>query len=248
MDIELINGDDSFIFENVGYMEGFEYSSVRPVVEDVSGPLSSIYITSKFGRRRLSWQSLIYDDVFANRRLLLQAARQQGTIKTIEFATCDGLSLQAEIEIENIIMPYKNGRNVVFIEAIAPDWRFYSQDLHENNSANQSQVINNAGNEDTDPIFRIYGPFTSVTINNLNTSESFTIEFDEYTEIGIGEYVEIDVKNRTVKLNDGTSIYSAFDGEFFRLVPGNNTLQFSPIGNDGNTLLRTIWRDAYNGI
>lgn len=248
MDIELINGDDSFIFENVGYMEGFEYSSVRPVVEDISGPLSSIYITSKFGRRRLSWQSVIKDDVFANRRLLLQAARQQGIIKTIEFSTCDGLLLQAEIEIANVIMPYKYGRSVVLIEAIAPDWRFYSQEEHVNNSANAQQIINNAGNEDTDPVFRIFGPFTSVTINNLNTSESFTIAVDEYTEISVGEYVEINVKERTVKLNDGTSIYSAFDGEFFRLIPGNNTLQFSAVGDDGNTSLRTTWRDAYNGI
>ena len=246
MDINLINSTDTFLFEKVGSMEGFEYSTTRPVIEDISGPKSSIYITSKFGRRRLSWQSIISSQ--ADRRLLLQACRQQGLIKTIEFSTCDGIALEAEIEIASVVMPYKTGKSIVLMEAIAPDWRFYSQIEYTNESNAANQTILNNGNEKTDPTFRIYGPFTSVTITNLHNAETFTILFDEYSELGAGEYIDVNVKERTVKLSDGTSIFSGFEGDFITLEPGSNLLQFSKIGGDSNTRLLTTWRDAYNGI
>lgn len=248
MNINLINGDDEFMFEDVGYMEGFEYPIAKPVIEDIAGPQSAVYITSKFGRRPLSWQGLISNDVFENRRLLLQACRQQGTIKTIEFSTCDGLAIQADVEVSKIVMPYKNGRSAVLIEAITPDWRFYSQEEYTSESASTNQTIDNAGNESTNPVFIINGPFTSVTITNLNNSRSFVITLDEYSGLSNGEYITVDCKNRTVKLDDGISIFSAFSGEFLDLEPGENTIQFSPVGGDGNTTLETVYRDAFSGI
>lgn len=229
--------------------EGFEYAEVRDVVEDISGKQSSIYITSKFGRRRISWQGdLISSTVFTLRRQMLAAMRQTAELKVIEFTTYDDLELRCEAEIVKVLNPYNHKVHTYLIEAICPDWRFYSQAEHVNNSASASQDIENAGNEMTDPVFRIFGPLTEVTINNLMTSESFTITLDEYSGLSAGEYIDVNVKERTVKLDDGTSIYSDFDGEFFSLIPGTNTLQFSAVGDDGNTSLRVTWRDAYNGL
>ena len=229
--------------------EGFEYAEVRNVIEDISGEQSAIYITSKFGRRRISWQGdLVSDSVFTLRRTMLAALRQTAELKLIEFTTYDDLELRCEAEIVKVLNPYNHKVHTFLIEAVCPDWRFYSQAEHENNSDEATQIINNAGNEATDPTFRIYGPLTSVTINNLMTSESFTIELDEYSGLSEGEYIDVNVKEKTVKLDDDTSIYSDFDGEFFSLIPGNNTLQFSTVGGNGNTSLKTTWRDAYNGI
>ena len=229
--------------------EGFEYAEVRNVIEDISGKQSAIYITSKFGRRRISWEGdLVSSDVFTLRRTMLAAMRQTAELKLIEFTTYDDLELRCEAEIVKVLNPYNHKVHTFLIEAICPDWRFYSQTEHENDSDEASQTINNAGNEMTDPAFRIYGPLTEVTINNLMTSESLTITLDEYSGLSDGEYIDVNVKERTVKLDDDTSIYSDFDGEFFSLIPGNNTLQFSTVGGNGNTSLKTTWRDAWNGI
>lgn len=229
--------------------EGFEFSSVREVIEDIAGPESAIYITSKFGRRRFSWSGdIVSDSVFSVRRDMLLPLRQTGLLKLIKFTTYDDLELQCEAEIVKVVNPYNHKVHTFLIEAIAPDWRFYSQEEYQDESDDAERTITNAGNEQDDPVFRIYGPLTAVTITNLANSESFTIELDEYSGISAGEYIEVNVKDRTVKLDDGSSIFSAFTGEFITLQPGDNPIQFSPTGDDANTVLRVTWRDAYNGI
>lgn len=242
-DIILINEGNQYTFQYLGNLEGFEFSTTRPVIEDISGPQSAIYITSKFGRRRLSWQGVIQSNVLANRRNLILAARQ-GSLKTIKFTTCDDLALQAEVEIDKVLMPYRMGRTIVLVEAIAPDWRFYSQTLHSNDSDDANQVIENLGNEVTEPIFRIDGPFTSATVRNLSSSEEFTIT----AVVTSGHYIEVDIKERTVKYDGDTSLFSSLVGEFFSLIPSDNSLQFSTVGGGVNTSLITTWRDAYAGI
>lgn len=231
--------------------EGFEYSPVRSSIEPVAGPQSGIYVTSKFGPRIMSWVGdLVGESIFTNRRLLLQAMRQEGRIKLIKFTTYDDLELQCEAEITKIVFPYTHQIHTFLVEATAPDWRFYSQSQTDVSSANSTQNVTNNGNEKTDPVIRIHGPFTSVTVTNLSTSQTFTITLDEYTEIAESEYIEINVKERTVKNDSGESLFAYFSGDFMDLQPGVNTIQFSPVGGDeyGNTSLEFIYRDAYNGI
>lgn len=230
--------------------EGFEYPVVRESIEDVSGPRSAVYVTSKFGRRRFSWSGdIVSDTVFTVRRQIAGVLRQLGSMKLIQFTTYDDLALQCEAEIVKLLNPYNHKIHTFLIEAIAPDWRFFSQALHTNTSVAVEQTVENAGNEATHPTYRINGPFTSVTLTNLSTGDEFTIEGDGYTEVAAdGEYVEVDTLNRTVKLNGVTSIFSQFVGDFFMLVPGENVLQYVPVGGDAGTTLVTTWRDAYNGI
>lgn len=241
--ITIVRGDAEFTFQNIGNAEGFEYPSTRPVIEDISGPQSSIWITSKFGRRPISFQFTFLDDFLENRRTMGLVLRQ-GVLALMKFGTCDNLDLQAYIQINKVLMPYRKGRTVGLIEAVAPDWRFYSQTLHTNDSNSAEQTIENAGNELTEPVFRLKGPFTAVTVRNLSTSEEFTV-----TETIIaGEYIDVDVVNRTIIEDDGTSRYSSFDGEFVNLIPGDNILEWETTGGGGGTSLLTTWRDAYVGI
>lgn len=241
--ITLINEGNQFVFTQISAAEGFEDPDRRVVVEDISGPASAIYITSKFGRRPLSWRGILSGDVLSQRRNLTLVTRL-GNLKTLKFTTCDDVAVQTEVEITKVLMPYRQGRQPVLIEAVAPDWRFYSQTEHTNDSASAEQTIENLGTEATDPVFVIEGPFTAVTVRNLSSGESFTI-----TEtITTGHWIEVDVANRTVKYDGDTSIYSSFDGEFFRLIPSDNVIQFDPTGDSGATSLVTTWRDAYVGI
>ena len=227
----------------IGTLEGWEYPSVRSVVEDISGSKSSVYVTSKFGRRRFSIQALVRQGL-DDRRTMLKAMRQTGFLKLLKFKTLDDLELQAEVEILNLIYPYTKVQKPFLIEMVAPDWRFYSQTLVNTDSADTEQTISNSGNEKTYPVFKINGPFTSVSTANLTTGEDFTL----VETILDGEYIEIDCFNRTVKDDDGNSVIGNFTGDFFGLVSGNNLLQFNPTGSGGNTSLETIYRHAYNGI
>jgi hypothetical protein len=235
------SGDNTIIRE----FEGFEYPEVRDVIEDISGPQSSIYITSKFGRRRLSFSGdIVGSDVFQTRRDMLAVMRQTGDIKLVEITTYDDLDLQFEAEIVKVVAPYNHKVQKFLIEMVAPDWRLYSQTETENDSSDTNQVITNNGTEASTPVLKIYGSFDDVTITNLSNSESFEIS----TAVADGHYVEVDCLNRTVKLDGATSMYSDFDGEFFDILPGENTISFNPTNGGVNAKLVTTFRDAYLGL
>ncbi len=236
------------LFDNeISTIEGFEYPSVRDVVEDISGPQSSIFITSKFGRRDLSVMGIKRSQSFEDRANMIGVFRQDGRMRLFEFVTLDNLELQAEVVVKRILYPYNQVKKPFLIEMVAPDWRFYSQELFENDSADENQMISNQGNETTNPIFEIVGPFTSATILNYNNFEQFTIEY----EVAEGESITIDTLNRTVTLNNEygeTSVYSSMTGDFVSLLSGENTLGFDVVGDSGSTSLVTRWRSAYNGV
>jgi len=243
----ITNGANTYTFTDIGSLVGFEYPDTRISIEDVAGDQSSVYVNGKAGNRPLSWQAVIHTK--ENRRDLGKVARP-GILKTLKFTTCDevgalpALSLQAEIEINKIVMPYRNGRSVALIEAIAPDWRFYSQTLHaETITTNGDDTVANAGNEVSDPIFTITGPATTITITNLSTGQSFVIS--SILALGV---VVVDTHSRTVTL-DGVSTFSIFTGDFFKLLAGDNIIEFLVTsGSTGATALEVSYRDAYISI
>ncbi|MFA9228762.1 MAG: hypothetical protein ACEQR7_10100, partial [Agathobacter rectalis] len=124
--IQLINGNYNYTFEEIGDVTGFDYAETRLTIEDMAGDQSAEYVASKFGRRRLSWKAVLKEDKI-DTITDLQRALKQGNLKTIKFNPYPRMELQADIEIDRFSMPYKNGRRIMLIEAIAPDWRFYSQ-------------------------------------------------------------------------------------------------------------------------
>lgn len=246
--ITLINGSDQFIFNNIGRATGFEYPSTHLSIEDLAGFKSAAYITSKAGRRRLSWESIVND--LDTNIPLLQLALRQGTLKTIQFDACNSLSLEGYVEIDSILMPYMDlVRRRCHIEAVAPDWRFYSQSTNSDSiaggSGEQTDNFTNAGTEVTEPTFRIDAAGTEFVIANNLTGDTMTITYN----LTAGHYILINVADRTIKLDNSTSIYSALTaGDFWRLAPGTQEIGFTATGYDANTLLTINWKDAYGGI
>ena len=252
--IQIINQDtlETFTFYNnangiiLRSFEGFEYSSVRDAIEDISGKGGAVYLTSKFGRRLVSWSGdFVSASVFTLRRSLVAVLRQQGRMKLIKFTTYDELDLQFEAEIIKVVNPYNHSIHSFLIEVVAPDWRFFSQEEFEVEVADgEDEIADNEGNEETDPVFRIDGPGTSFVVTNNTTGESFTID----KALAVGEYIEINVKERTILLNGITSIFSNFEGDFFSLEPGENEIEFVAADGAGATLLTITFRNAYNGL
>jgi phage-related protein len=248
---------------------GFDYPSIKSAVADIPGRIGSALIASSYGRRIFSWNGeLVGSDVFGERRKMLSALRQVGEMKLIQFTTYDDLALQCEAEITKVDSPYNHQIQAFLIEAVAPDFRFYSQTLHEDSMA-ESQIeggttiptpvpidfdgeagagqleIENAGNEDSPISFVIKGPGTGFTVRNDTTQKQFRINYT----IELGDEIVIDTKAKTVLLNGTYNIYSALEGYFWELAPGTNRIFFvADSGADENTLLELEWRDAYNGI
>lgn len=262
----LIDDGNTIDFENVGGLEGFEFPSIHTVYTDVPGRQGSFFIKSKFSRRRLSWKGVPSSAKTVDRRPLL--AINIGELKTLQFETDDGLELQAMIELEQVNMPYKHGRTPYMYEAIAPDYRFYSQDLTEVSTvptttiggvtlptslpidfSNVTGVSNldlvNDGNSETPPVFLITGSGTNFTIQNVTTGALLKI----YTTLGPTDQITIDVLNKTILLNGGTNIFGLSDRGFWEIPIGNSELHFSvESGSDDNTLLEVSYRSAYKGI
>jgi hypothetical protein len=224
--------------------EGFEYPISLVSVDDVANAGGAVAVNSKFGRRLMSFSATFTCDVLVTRRTMLAALRQTGYLKLIKFTTLDNIQLQTEAYITNILAPYTMMKKPILIEMVSPDWRFYSQtEDTESVAAGATEVIANGGNEITNPVFEITGPGSSIAVDNLSTGEGFTI-----TDTLIStDVVVIDTVNKTVTKN-GANAYSTFSGDFFSLLPGNNSIEFTVTGDDVTTNLDVIYRDAYNGL
>jgi hypothetical protein len=246
-----VTNSKSFTFYNnsndtiLRQFEGWEYPTTNVSVEDVAGAQSSVFVASKFGRRRLSFiGDLVAADVFSQRRTMLAAMRQTSELKLIECTTYDDLLIRFEAEIVKLVNPYTHQIHTYMVELVAPDWRFYSQTLKSNSiAANATDDFENEGNEETSPIFTITAPGDDISVTNLTTGETFNIG----NLTGTQEVI-VDVGARTVTL-DGSAAMNIFTGEFFSLVPGVNEIEFDvPTSSTGATQLQVQWRDAYNGV
>ena len=264
-EIKLVNGIYEYTFKHISDVSGFDYSTTRLSIEDLAGDQSAEYITSKFGRRRLSWKSVLMEDKI-DTIVDMQRALRQGNLKTIYFNPYPRMELQAEIEIDRFSMPYKNGRRVMLIEAIAPDWRFYSQiegkftltptvitggmdipaevPFNIYNNVNFFNNLQNIGDQETDPTFIINGPGSRFPIRNNTTGEEFAIEYT----LAEGDTVVISKKDGTVILNDIHDIFSSKVGEIWSLAPGSNVITFNPVSASDDTLLTIKWRPAFGGF
>lgn len=227
----------------ISQMAGWEYPEAIVVVEDIAGD-GAVGVNSKFGRRNCSFVYIPDCDVLEERDQILKVMRQDGKLRLVEFTDINERNLQFEAYIKRVLMPYTNMRKPILVELEAPDYRFYSQIEHVNESVATEQIITNQGHEHTPPVFRLNGPFTKATVLNLNNNDFFEID----ANIADGDFVIVDVAKQLVLLDGTTSMYSDLTGDFFSLEPGDNNLQVTFEGSGGNTTLITRWRDAWYGI
>ena len=226
----------------IGTLEGWEYPTIISAIDDIPGNKGALYINSKFGRRRFSIEGYIPSQTLAQRIAMGLALRQTGTIKTMTFTTLNSLTLQAYVEVLSLDYKYSNKCTSFLIELVAPDPRFYSQTLHDTElDDSDSKVITNTGNEITSPSIKLLGAGANWVISNTTTGKSFTLA----RSISGTDYVTINTADRTVLLNGVTSVFPDFDGDFFTLDPGANTITSTVTGGDATTEIHVYYRDAY---
>lgn len=255
------NASDTILRE----FEGFEYANVRNSIEDVGGNKSAVHVNSLFGVRNFAFTGdLVGASIMTLRRSLLNCLGI-GSLKLVKFTTYDDLELQCEAELTKINNPYTQQIHTFNLKFVAPDFRFYTQELFTFTAApttvqggvnipadipfnftmggGVSNIVQNNGNEETDPFITIHGPGTSFRVINQDTGEEFTVT----QTLTSSEYLTIDVKKQEV-IFAGNKIMNSFSGDFFKIIPGSNTIGFIVVGNGANTLLTINWRDAYNSL
>lgn len=106
-----------------------------------------------------------------------------------------------------------------------------------------SMILNNSGNADAPVAFKLTGPATDATIENVTTGQTISIS----GTISGGTYYVFSSRYRTV-LEGGTSdrySFLATDSEWFDLAPGDNFIQFRADAYDAAASLVATWRSAY---
>jgi hypothetical protein len=181
-----------------------------------------------------------------------------------------GVSMQALVKLHGELEPpVEVGPNILAyqVQMLAQDPRAYSQILSTSTggtltsapggwtfprtepitfavSASGQSAVNNAGNRPTPPVFRIYGMCVNPQILLLGTTSRIALT----GTVGAGDYLEIDVQNRSITLN-GTSpalyFLDAANSTWFELPKGTSTIQLLAGTFDTVARCDTIYRSAY---
>lgn len=101
-----------------------------------------------------------------------------------------------------------------------------------------------AGNRSTPPVFRIHGFCTSPKVRNVDTGEEIVLS----GEVSAGDFMELDVAARAVKLNGTIRRVNLLDfttTTWFELPPGARTIQLLATNFDASARVDVLTRPAF---
>lgn len=107
------------------------------------------------------------------------------------------------------------------------------------------QTLNQPGNTDMYPVFKVYGPTSLFVLENATTGVQITYNdsLPGAVAIGGGDYVEIDTFRNTAYLNgSGANLKAGIDvlvSDFWPLIPFDNDVQVA--GADADVLWQAAW-------
>lgn len=108
-------------------------------------------------------------------------------------------------------------------------------------------VVTNAGNVTTYPVLELYGPATDPVLENVTAGAKLAFTG---LSLGVGDYLEIDTRDRTIFLNgiETASRYGFVDfsvSSWFGLEPGENLVRYYPAAFDVGAEARIRYRAAW---
>ena len=105
-------------------------------------------------------------------------------------------------------------------------------------------VCTNSGNHSVLPIIKMYGPLSSPKIRNNNDGQK---EILVNLVVADGDYLEIDFEEKTIMLNGTTSRYNYLDSdsEWWKILTGNNEIEFRDGGGNINGYAQIIYRHGW---
>jgi hypothetical protein len=139
-----------------------------------------------------------------------------------------------------------NWKKTIFLALVAADPRIYSGAIYSEDIL-QSQgfvAITNQGDYLSPPSLRVHGPFTDATISNG------TLEINLNVTLTTGQFIDIDLVQRTVTDQTGASRFGVVDflnTAWWQLAPGQNNIKvdWGSGAEAGVSKLTITWRDAW---
>jgi phage-related protein len=254
-------------------LSGFGFPEVRVDIQNRGNYHGAVLGMRRYGRRAMTIEGEIIGesaaDYEAKRRAIEQALGYNDGLKTVIFNTRSGLAVQADVIVSSAVdLPYQAGKIIrgdFRIEFVAP-YPFLEGTVEQTETVymfsggggaipsalpfslavggSGAEVIANDGNGDAYPVFKIYGAITNPSVTNETTGKSLSIVYD----LGVGDYIEVDMYNRTVLLNGSVNILQYVSGDWWALTPGDNEVKLTASANGVDAKTDLIFRDAYLGI
>lgn len=240
--------------------EGLQGATPIREVTTPRGQQSGSYIRSKwFSHRVVTLEGELigtsiedsFDEFDSISKALVASVSTAGTLKWTRDAA--GQALQLDCQLASLSpLVLTDGANLVSyqVSLVAGDPRVYAQTLTTETGnvitvagAGNTTAFNNLGSIPSPPKIRVYGGITTPVVK-LATGAGFNFT----GTIASGDYWEIDVQNRTVKLNGTTSVLAnltAATSDWFEIptTAGNVTTTASAISGSPRTDL--IYRSAW---
>lgn len=252
---------------------GFDSPDVRQNVSELPEQDFAIAGSFFYGSRPVTLSGKITNQASAAVRNVLVASMQQASrglrADTTIASAPQGLpAMQATARIQNLRITGGYVKDFQ-ISLICADGRIYSQALHSASASGSvatsgaafplvfpvnfgggtgvtvTVTATNAGNFNSPPVLRVTGPITNPQLRNSTTDEDLYV--DNLT-LAAGEYIDIDMLNRTVEKNDGSNLYSRvrFPASSWWLVaPGANTIELRAGTTTGSATLTSSHRDVW---
>lgn len=137
------------------------------------------------------------------------------------------------------------GRIELGFRATNPFWHSTSQDdsTQDVTATGQTKVYANSGKASVYPVitWTAKGAQTVVKIKNQTDGNK---EFTYTGSLGIDDVLEVDCADGTVKVN-GTSQIGNFSGPFWKLLSGNNTIEFTITGVVNTSTCQVVSRPRW---
>lgn len=105
-------------------------------------------------------------------------------------------------------------------------------------------IVNNTGTRPTPAVFRVYGYATTAQVLLVGTDQRIALT----GAVAPGDYLEVDAKERTVKLNGTSPAQGQVDSantDWFDLPRGASTIRLLAGANDAITRVDVLYRPAY---
>lgn len=105
-------------------------------------------------------------------------------------------------------------------------------------------AVNNTGNRPTPPVFRLYGGVTDADIILVGTTKQISLSGN----VANGDYLEIDVQARTIRLNGTSNALYYLDAPnttWFELPVGTSTIRTTGLSFDATARCDVLYRAAY---
>lgn len=129
----------------------------------------------------------------------------------------------------------------------------YAQDLNQTSTViadGDTEILDNTGTADYQPVFKVFGPATSFELTNITTGLQFVYDSTLPGAIAIGgsgDYAEIDVfRNRIFYNGSGANLAAGIDqlsSDYWALVVGENEVAVDIVG--GGTSATVLWAPAW---